>query len=141
MTRILAVVVVAALFGATPPLAAHHSTAMYTGSRTISGKVLKFEWTNPHAHVYIETKDDTGATVVWELLVVRERPRAEKAAVVAPLVPADQVVPCRFQQPMVNSLISIMAAERFSTDISGGKTMAAAAAAAVTQAKVALVAL
>ena len=67
MTRILALVVVAALFGAPPPLAAHHSTAMYTGSRTISGKVLKFEWTNPHAHVYIETKDDQGATVVWDV--------------------------------------------------------------------------
>ena len=67
MTRILALVVVAGLFGAAPPLAAHHSTAMYTGSRTISGKVLKFEWTNPHAHVYIETKDDTGATVVWDV--------------------------------------------------------------------------
>ena len=66
MTRILALVVVAALFGAAPPLAAHHSTAMYTGSKTVTGKVLKFEWTNPHAHVYIETKDDKGATVVWD---------------------------------------------------------------------------
>ena len=67
MTRILALVVVVALLGAAPPLTAHHSTAMYTGTRTVSGKVLKFEWTNPHAHVYIETKDDKGATVVWDV--------------------------------------------------------------------------
>lgn len=67
MTRILALVVVAALLGTAQPLTAHHSTAMYTGTRTISGKVLKFEWTNPHAHVYIETKDDKGATVVWDV--------------------------------------------------------------------------
>jgi tRNA(Ile2) C34 agmatinyltransferase TiaS len=49
------------------PVSAHHSTAMYgPGSRTVTGKVVKFEWTNPHAHVYIETKDEKGATVVWD---------------------------------------------------------------------------
>ena len=45
---------------------AHHSTAMYAGSKTVTGKVVKFEWTNPHAHVYVETKDEKGATVVWD---------------------------------------------------------------------------
>jgi len=48
------------------PLSAHHSTAMYTGSKTVTGKVVKFEWTNPHAHIYIETKDESGKTVVWD---------------------------------------------------------------------------
>ena len=66
MTRILALLLVCACLIAVAPLEAHHSTAMYTGSRTITGKVLKFEWTNPHAHVYIETKDEKGATVVWD---------------------------------------------------------------------------
>ena len=66
MARILALLLGCALLCAVAPLGAHHSTAMYTGSRTIIGKVLKFEWTNPHAHVYIETKDEKGATVVWD---------------------------------------------------------------------------
>ena len=66
MRRIAALVLVCALLSIVAPLSAHHSTAMYTGSRTITGKVVKFEWTNPHAHVYIETKDDKGATVVWD---------------------------------------------------------------------------
>ena len=66
MSRILALLLVCACLSAAAPLGAHHSTAMYTGSRTITGKVVKFEWTNPHAHVYIETKDDKGATVVWD---------------------------------------------------------------------------
>ena len=66
MARIVALFACAWLSVAAP-LSAHHSTAMYTGSRTISGKVVKFEWTNPHAHVYIETKDDKGATVVWDI--------------------------------------------------------------------------
>src|SRR5258705_13938324 len=67
MKRTLALLVVCALFISAAPLSAHHSTAMYTGSKTVSGKVVKMEWTNPHAHVYVETKDEKGATVVWEV--------------------------------------------------------------------------
>ena len=51
---------------AVAPATAHHSTSMYQGSKTVTGKVVKFEWTNPHAHIYIETKDEKGATVVWD---------------------------------------------------------------------------
>jgi hypothetical protein len=59
----------AAVFGwlfVVGPVSAHHSTAMYTGSKTVTGKVVKFEWTNPHAHVYIETKDEKGNVVIWD---------------------------------------------------------------------------
>jgi hypothetical protein len=67
MKRTLALLVILGLLAAAMPLSAHHSTAMYTSSKTVSGKVLKFEWTNPHAHIYIETKDEKGATVVWDV--------------------------------------------------------------------------
>ena len=66
MMRTLALLSVCAVLAAALPVSAHHSTAMYTGSKTITGKVVKFEWTNPHAHVYIETKDEKGSTVVWD---------------------------------------------------------------------------
>jgi hypothetical protein len=66
MKRTLAFLVVCALLISVAPVSAHHSTAMYTGSKTVSGKVVKFEWTNPHAHIYVETKDEKGATVVWD---------------------------------------------------------------------------
>ena len=66
MKRTLALLVVCASLLMAGPLSAHHSTAMYTGSKTVTGKVLKFDWTNPHAHVYIETKDEKGNTVVWD---------------------------------------------------------------------------
>ena len=66
MKRTLALLVVCGLLLMAGPLSAHHSTAMYTGSKTVTGKVLKFEWTNPHAHVYIETTDEKGSTVVWD---------------------------------------------------------------------------
>ena len=52
-----------------PPLSAHHSTAMYDMANpvTISGTVTRFEWTNPHAFVYLDVKDDKGNVVNWEI--------------------------------------------------------------------------
>jgi hypothetical protein len=51
------------------PAAAHHSfAAEYDGSKTVTltGKVTKIEWTNPHAFFYIDVKDEkTGATANW----------------------------------------------------------------------------
>jgi DNA/RNA endonuclease YhcR with UshA esterase domain len=51
------------------PVSAHHSTAMYDMNNpvTVTGVVKKFEWTNPHAFVYLEVKDDTGKVVEWEV--------------------------------------------------------------------------
>jgi Family of unknown function (DUF6152) len=48
---------------------AHHSTAMYDMNHpvTVSGTVKRFEWTNPHAFVYLEVKDDKGNVVEWEV--------------------------------------------------------------------------
>ena len=54
----------------TGPTSAHHSTAMYDSQNpvTITGIVKKFEWTNPHAFVYLEVKDEkTGKIVEWEV--------------------------------------------------------------------------
>jgi hypothetical protein len=47
---------------------AHHSTAMYDTANpvTITGAVKRFEWTNPHAFVYLEVKDASGNVVEWE---------------------------------------------------------------------------
>lgn len=66
MKRILGFFAVCTLLTGVGLVHAHHSTAMYTGSKTVTGKVLKFEWTNPHAHIYIETEDEDGNTVVWD---------------------------------------------------------------------------
>ena len=48
---------------------AHHSTAMYNMATpvTVTGTVKKFEWTNPHAFVFLEVKDEKGQTVEWEV--------------------------------------------------------------------------
>jgi hypothetical protein len=49
---------------------AHHSfTTEYDGSKTfnIKGTVSKVEWTNPHARFYVDTADETGKMVTWNM--------------------------------------------------------------------------
>src|SRR6185369_13690289 len=49
---------------------AHHSTAMYDSDHriTINGTVKKFDWTNPHAFIFLEVKDEkTGNMIEWEV--------------------------------------------------------------------------
>jgi hypothetical protein len=52
------------------PAAAHHSfAAEFDGTKvvTLTGKVTKVEWTNPHAFFYVDVKDEkTGATANWQ---------------------------------------------------------------------------
>ena len=64
---LLAAAVLVAL--ATTPISAHHSTAMYQmdSPTTIVGTVKRFEWTNPHAFIYLDVKDDKGNVVEWEI--------------------------------------------------------------------------
>ena len=68
--RLMALLAICGWLLTTGSLSAHHSTAMYDGQNpiTISGTVKKFEWTNPHAFVYLEVKDEkTGKMVEWEV--------------------------------------------------------------------------
>jgi hypothetical protein len=45
-----------------PAANAHHSVSMYDMDHpsTYKGVVSRIEWTNPHAYVYLEVKDDKG---------------------------------------------------------------------------------
>ena len=54
---------------ATASLDAHHAfAAEFDRDRTItvSGSVTKLEWTNPHARLFVQGKDETGKEQVWD---------------------------------------------------------------------------
>ncbi len=59
----------AVLVSALPALAHHSFAAEYDSKNKIElkGVVTKFEWTNPHAHFYLDVKDADGKVVNWNL--------------------------------------------------------------------------
>jgi hypothetical protein len=48
---------------------AHHATASFdmTTSSTVKGTVTGFDWTNPHAYIYLDVKDAKGAIEKWSV--------------------------------------------------------------------------
>jgi hypothetical protein len=49
------------------PLQAHHGASMFDmkSSITVKGTVTSFEWTNPHAMIFADAKDDKGGVQKW----------------------------------------------------------------------------
>ena len=68
-SRFVAIAAALALLLTAVPSFAHHSTAMYNmgNPTTVKGVVKRFEWTNPHAFVYLEVTDEKGAKVEWAI--------------------------------------------------------------------------
>jgi len=48
---------------------AHHSFAPFDTDTelTISGEILRFEWTNPHTRTVVRAIDGNGSAVVWDI--------------------------------------------------------------------------
>jgi hypothetical protein len=49
------------------PISAHHGTSNYDQGKTISlaGVVTEFVWSNPHAYLLFDVKDEKGTIVHW----------------------------------------------------------------------------
>ncbi|HWF07294.1 MAG TPA: DUF6152 family protein [Bryobacteraceae bacterium] len=67
--RITTFAIALGLIAGSTPSFAHHSTAMYNmaAPTTVTGTVKRFEWTNPHAFIYLEVTDEKGAKVEWAI--------------------------------------------------------------------------
>ncbi|HTA41835.1 MAG TPA: DUF6152 family protein [Bryobacteraceae bacterium] len=67
--RVLISVMAVGLFAGVTPSFAHHSTAMYNmaSPTTVTGVVKRFEWTNPHAFIYLEVTDEQGKKAEWAI--------------------------------------------------------------------------
>ena len=69
-TRLSLIVAVALILAAAVPVFAHHSfAAEYDSSKptTLTGSVVKLEWINPHARIYIDVKGADGKVTNWEI--------------------------------------------------------------------------
>jgi len=67
--RLIQCVAVVGLAGGAMTAFAHHSTAMYDyrNTKTISGTVKEFQWTNPHMFIKVLVPDASGNTVEWNV--------------------------------------------------------------------------
>src|SRR5262245_23717987 len=65
----LAVTVAALALLVTVPLLAHHSfSSEYESSKrlTLQGKMVNFEWVNPHSWIHVEVTNPDGSKTIWK---------------------------------------------------------------------------
>ena len=71
MKSTFAAVSIGVLLAAAVSVQAHHSfSATYDGNKpiTLRGTVSRLGWSNPHAHIYVDVKNQqTGEMVTWEV--------------------------------------------------------------------------
>ena len=70
LRRFAAFTLSAAFLAAAPSAYAHHAfSAEFDANAPIrvEGKVVKVDWINPHAWVHVETEQEDGKALIWEL--------------------------------------------------------------------------
>ena len=62
-----ALVLAAGALGLTMPMSAHHGTAVFDTTKTVTmkGNVTDWEWANPHCLLEFDVKNDAGQPVHW----------------------------------------------------------------------------
>jgi hypothetical protein len=69
LSRSASIRLFAALLAAFSAIHAHHSTAPYDliHGTVIGGVVTKFDWENPHSHIYLDVAAEEGVIEHWTL--------------------------------------------------------------------------
>jgi len=67
-TKLAAAVAVFALLASVPLLAHHSFSAEYDQSKnlTLTGKMVNFEWVNPHSWIHVEVTNPDGTKTIWK---------------------------------------------------------------------------
>ena len=62
-----ALILVGLAASATGLAMAHHSYSAFdmVGTKTVSGTVTKFDWSNPHSWIWIDVKNEQGVVETW----------------------------------------------------------------------------
>jgi hypothetical protein len=69
-SKVMAVVIAAALLAICSPIFAHHGAAAYDMSKPVVMKgavITKYIWANPHTLVFFDAKDEKGNTTHWSV--------------------------------------------------------------------------
>ena len=88
------IVVAASLTVGSLPLSAHHGTAEYDNTKTISlqGTVTALQYLNPHALILFTVKDDKGQTAEWTAELQSPNLLSRRGWSRSTLKPGDQVI-------------------------------------------------
>ena len=86
--------VAAGLFVASLPLSAHHGTAEYDNTKTVSlqGTVTSLQYLNPHALILFTVKDDKAQTTEWTAELQSPNLLSRRGWSRSTLKPGDQIV-------------------------------------------------
>jgi uncharacterized protein DUF6152 len=73
---------------------AHHSVAMYDGEHPVElhGKVVEWQFTNPHTFIVLEVAAENGEKVVWELEGGNTRGMIVRGWNASTLQPGDEII-------------------------------------------------
>jgi hypothetical protein len=87
------VAVIVGLLIVSAPLFAHHGTASYDTSKTITvkGTVTDFQFMNPHVLIFLDVKDDNGNLQKWQGELTSPNHLARVGWTRSSLKPGDQI--------------------------------------------------
>jgi hypothetical protein len=62
-----AMIVAGLAMGAAGVAVAHHSYSAFdmVGTKTVTGTIQKFDWSNPHSWIWIDVKNEQGVVETW----------------------------------------------------------------------------